>query len=89
MKSNKLDFENLLEESVNQFAKGNSEHIEVITYKLRDLPEIDLTSVKELRKALGATQKKFGDVLDVSTRKVEAWEIGRSSLNGSAARLMR
>lgn len=92
MKSNKLDFENLLEESVNQlnqFAKGNSEHVEVITYKLRDLPEIDLTSVKELRKALGATQKNFGDVLGVSTRTVEAWEIGRSSPNGSAARLMQ
>ncbi|WP_074038016.1 helix-turn-helix domain-containing protein [Exiguobacterium profundum] len=92
MESKKLDFESLIEESVsqiNQFAEGNLEHVEVITYKLRDLPEIDLTSIKELRKSLGATQKNFGDMLGVSTRTVEAWEIGRSTPNGSAARLMQ
>lgn len=92
MNSNKIDFENLLEESVNQlnqYAEGNTEHVEVVTYKLRDLPQIDLASVKELRKDLGATQKTFGDVLGVSTRTVEAWEIGRSFPNGSAARLMQ
>lgn len=92
MKSNKLDFENLLEESVsqiNQYAEGNTENVEVVTYKLHDLPQIDLYTVKKLRKELEATQKTFGDVLGVSTRTVEAWEVGRSISNGSATRLMQ
>lgn len=92
MTPNNIDFEKLLEESVeqlNQYAEGNMEHVEIVTYKLRDLPQINLASVKGLRKDLDATQKMFGEVLGVSKRTVESWEIGRSTPNGSAARLMQ
>ncbi|TKJ88842.1 hypothetical protein PaeCFBP13512_16540, partial [Paenibacillus sp. CFBP13512] len=92
MSMKNINFESFLEESVNQlneYTQGNTEHVEVVTYKLRDLPEIDFALVKELRKDLNATQKTFGDVLGVSTRTVESWEIGRSLPNGSATRLMQ
>lgn len=87
-----LDFEKLLEESVdqlNEYTQGNANNVQVITYKLNDLPEIDMETVKELRKDLGATQKTFSDILGVSKRTVESWEIGRSIPNGSAIRLMQ
>lgn len=47
-----LDFEKLLEESVNQLnehTQGNANNVQVITYKLNDLPEIDMETIKELR----------------------------------------
>ncbi len=87
-----LDFEKMLTESVeqaNEFAQGNAEHVEIVTYTLRELPTIDFTTVKELRHDLHATQKTFGNVLGVSPRTVESWEIGRSVPNGSATRLMQ
>lgn len=92
MSTKKLDFEKLLEESVNQlneYAQGKSDNVEVITYKLNDLPKIDVETVKELRIELGATQKTFSEILGVSIRTVESWEIGRSTPNGSATRLMQ
>lgn len=87
-----INFEKLLEDSVdqlNQYAEGNKEHVEIVTYKLKESPKIDLATVKELRKDLDATQRIFGNVMGVSARTVEAWEIGRSTPNGSAARLMQ
>ncbi|WP_322902825.1 hypothetical protein [Paenibacillus campi] len=87
-----LDFEKILTESVSQandFAQGNSEHVEIVTYKLRERPEIDFAAVKKLRHDLQATQKMFGNALGVSLRTVESWEIGRSFPNGSATRLMQ
>lgn len=53
-----LGFEKLLEVSVtqlNEYTQGNTNNVQVITYKLNDLPKIDLETVKELRKDLGAT----------------------------------
>ena len=50
-----LDFEKLLEESVNQqneYTQGNTNNVQVITYKLNDLPEIDMETIKELRNFL-------------------------------------
>lgn len=50
-----LDFEKLLEESVNQlneYTQGNANNVQVITYKLNDLPEIDMETIKELRNFL-------------------------------------
>lgn len=92
MSVEKLDFERLLEESVdqlNEYTQGNTNNVQVITYKLNELPKIDLETVKELRKDLEATQKTFSDILGVSKRTVESWEIGRSIPNGSATRLMQ
>lgn len=92
MTPQKKNFEKLLEESVgqlNQYAEGNKEHVEIVTYKLKESPKINIATVKELRKDLDATQKIFGNVMGVSARTVEAWEIGRSIPNGSATRLMQ
>lgn len=50
-----LDFEKLLEESVNQqneYTQGNTNNVQVITYKLNGLPEIDMETIKELRNFL-------------------------------------
>jgi len=35
--------------------------------------------IKEIRKKLGLTQKKFAEKLDVSDRTIRAWESGEKS----------
>ncbi len=49
------------------------------------LPNIN---VAELRQSLEMTQKSFASVLGVSTRTVEAWEIGKSTPTPTAKKLM-
>lgn len=87
-----IDFEKVLEQSIeqmNQYAEGNKDNVEIIAYKINQLPKIDIDTVKKLRNDLDITQRTFGDVMGVSARTVESWEIGRSTPNGSATRLMQ
>ncbi len=51
----------------------------------KSLPNIN---VAELRQSLEMTQKSFASVLGVSTRTVEAWEIGKSTPTPTAKKLM-
>ena len=49
------------------------------------LPNI---SVPDLRKELSLTQKGFANILGVSPRTVEAWEIGKATPTPTAKKLM-
>ncbi len=49
------------------------------------MPNID---VAQLRQSLNMTQKIFASVLGVSTRTVEAWEIGKTTPTPTAKKLM-
>jgi len=51
----------------------------------RNLPTVDSV---EVRKRLNMTQKEFARVLGVSSRTVEAWEIGRSTPTPTARNLL-
>lgn len=76
-------------EELELYAKGDESGVEIHTYILGEVPDIDHIMVKRVREELRATQKEFANVLGVSTRTVEAWEGGRSHPNGSATRLMQ
>lgn len=78
-----------LDELETYFVTGDESGVEVHTYILGEVPDVDHVMVKRVREELRATQKEFANVLGVSTRTVEAWEGGRSHPNGSATRLMQ
>ena len=44
--------------------------------------------IAEIRKKYNLTQKRLAEVLDVSSRTVEAWETGVNSPSGPATRLL-
>lgn len=93
MTTQNLEIDPLLQQSLDElelYAAGDDDSgVEVHTYILGEVPEIDHVIVKRTRQELHATQKEFAKALGVSTRTVEAWETGRSHPNGSAARLMQ
>lgn len=94
MGTNNLDFDKLLQQSLDEltkYAAGDDSGVEVHTYILGELTKIEINHirVKTIREQLHATQKEFAYILGVSTRTVEAWESGRSHPNGSASRLMQ
>ena len=48
-----IDFEKVLEESIeqmNQYAEGNKDNVEIIAYKVNQLPKIDIDTVKKIKK---------------------------------------
>lgn len=82
-----FDFFSSLEEGLKEalsFEKGKSS-AETFSRKC-SLPNIN---VSELRADLFMTQKKFADLLGVSSRTVEAWECGRSTPTPTARILMK
>lgn len=93
MTTQNLEIDPLLQQSLHElelYAAGDDDSgVEVHTYILGEVPEIDHVVVKKARQELNATQKEFAKALGVSTRTVESWEIGRSHPNGSATRLMQ
>lgn len=87
-----INFEESLATSLEQleeYDKGNEDHVDIVIYRLFDFPDINADTVRALREELGATQKVFSEIVGVSVRTVESWEIGRSEPNGSAVRLMQ
>ncbi len=51
----------------------------------RSLPQIDVAGT---RKSLSMSQKSFAEILGVSKRTVEAWEIGKSNPTPTAVNLI-
>lgn len=45
-------------------------------------------SIKQLRISLNLSQRSFAEVLGVSPRTVESWEIGANKPSGSSARMI-
>jgi putative transcriptional regulator len=48
-----------------------------------------VTEVKEARKAIHATQRRFASVVGVSVETVRAWEAGRRAPEGTASKVIR
>ena len=71
-----IDFEN---------GKGNAR---VMRFTVNPVPEYDAATVKAVRVSLGLTQSAFAQVMGVSVKTVEAWEMGLNKPAGAARRLL-
>lgn len=52
------------------------------------IPEYQPQQIKDIRTRLGLTQGLFGGIVGVSTKTVEAWEIGYRKPSSSAMRVL-
>ena len=71
-----IDYEN---------GKGNAR---VMRFTVSPVPEYDAATVKAVRGSLGLTQSAFAQVMGVSVKTVEAWEMGQNKSAGAARRLL-
>ncbi|WP_040535460.1 helix-turn-helix domain-containing protein [Schleiferilactobacillus shenzhenensis] len=88
----KVNKKSAIEESVEQFTSylhGDPSHVTVNTVVLDDPPEYKPEDIKMIRQKAGATQRVLAEMLAVSPRTVEAWEVGRTKPTGSARRLLQ
>jgi len=69
------------------YKNGNPSHVRV-TVRSIPQPEYKQVDIVRLRKNLELTQKGMAAVLGVSPRTLEGWEIGRSTPNPTARRLL-
>jgi len=79
-----------LKESLEQaaaHAKGDKSRCRVTVREI-SVPEYKADDVFRVRSELHMSQRALASVLGVSARTVEAWEAGRNSPNGPAARML-
>ncbi|KRL08864.1 helix-turn-helix domain-containing protein [Schleiferilactobacillus perolens] len=81
-----------IEQSVDQiiaYLHGDASQVKVDTVVLEDPPQYTPDEIKKIRHKAGATQRVLAEMLAVSPRTVEAWEVGRTNPTGSARRLLQ
>lgn len=66
----------------------NEKDVKVSRVTFYEVPKYDSDAVKGIRSELKLTQKAFANLLGVSVRTVESWEMGLNSPSGSSVRLM-
>lgn len=71
------------------YAKGNSNGVEVRTYKLKDVPNYNGEAIRNIREKIELPRNVMADILGVSVRTIEKWEIDGAKPNGSARRLLQ
>jgi len=79
-----------LKESLEQaaaYTKGDKSRARVSVREI-PVPEYRAGDVSRVRSDLRLSQRAFASVLGVSPRTVEAWEAGRNTPNGPAARML-
>jgi putative transcriptional regulator len=79
-----------LKESLEQavaFKKGDKSKARVSVRQI-PIPEYRAGDVSRVRSELRLSQRALASVLGVSHRTVEAWEAGRNTPNGPAARVL-
>ncbi len=79
-----------LKESLEQavaYTKGDKSKVRVSVREI-PVPEYRAGDVSRVRSELRLSQRALASVLGVSHRTVEAWESGRNSPNGPAARML-
>lgn len=76
-------------EQAEEYIDGkNEKDVKVFRVTFYELPEYNSDTIKEIRNELMLTQKAFANLLGVSVRTVESWEMGLNSPSGSSVRLM-
>lgn len=76
-------------EEFTAFANGDGTNIEVRTYDVTKAPNFNGAEIKAVRKKLNLSRAVFADILDVSPRTVERWEVDGAKPSGSANRLIQ
>jgi|SRR5690625_368460 len=71
------------------YAKGNKESVEIRTYKIEDVPDYNGEKIKEIRNNMSLPRSVLADILGVSVRTIEKWEIDGAKPNGSARRILQ
>ena len=69
------------------YAKGDKSRCRVTVREL-PVPEYKADDISRVRSDLRLSQKALASVIGVSSRTVEAWESGRNTPNGPAARML-
>ncbi len=69
------------------YAKGDKSKA-IVSVRETPVPEYKAGDVSRVRSQLRLSQRALASVLGVSHRTVEAWEAGRNSPNGPAARIL-
>jgi putative transcriptional regulator len=93
--ADKMDFENFdffegLKQSFEEaiaFKKGDKSKARVTVVSI-PVPAYKAKDIARLRKDLRLSQRGLANVIGVSPRTVEAWEVGRSTPNGAATRML-
>jgi len=71
-----------------KYAKLFHEMKTVKAIEVGSLPKFKGKQVKQIRKSLNLTQKIFAELLGVSFKTVEAWEVGTNLPSGPAQRIL-
>lgn len=72
-----------------EYAEGNFDSVEIRTYKFGEVPQYSGEKIREIRDNLELPRNTFSDILGVSVRTIEKWEINGAKPNGSARRLLQ
>jgi putative transcriptional regulator len=62
--------------------------LRTIILEIMPVPEYKPQQIKDIRARLGLTQGLFGGIVGVSTKTVEAWEVGYRKPSSSAMRVL-
>lgn len=71
------------------FLDGETDRVETTTYTFKEAPDYSGQEIKAIRDKVGATRAVFADILDVSVRTVEKWEINGARPTGGTKRLLQ
>ena len=75
-----------LQEAID-FEKGNGS-AKTVTFVIEPVKKYSNEDIKQIRKKSGMTQAVFANYMGVSSKTVEAWELGRTHPTGPAYRLL-
>ena len=81
------DLKEGLQEAID-FEKGNSS-AKTVTFVIEPVKKYSNEDIKQIRKKSGMKQAVFANYMGVSSKTVEAWELGRTHPTGPAYRLLR
>ena len=81
------DLKEGLQEAID-FEKGDGS-AKTVTFVIEPVKKYSNEDIKQIRKKSGMTQAVFANYMGVSSKTVEAWELGRTHPTGPAYRLLR
>ncbi|MCI1974507.1 MAG: type II toxin-antitoxin system MqsA family antitoxin [Limosilactobacillus sp.] len=70
------------------FLNGEKADVDIVETTIPVKPEFNSTTIKDLRKKINVTQKGLANLIGVSTRTVESWEMDRTEPNRSSQKLL-
>ena len=86
----KLSFGEKLIQSAKQAEKHScgEKKLRTNTIDIQPIPNYNPQQIKDIRSRYGLTQGLMGGIIGVSTKTIEAWEVGYRRPSGSAMRVL-